>query len=135
MSSGFYTCLVPRRKKLGMADVIPRPDDKAFGLKLKEIRKRQGVSQIDLARSLGIHQSLISQYECGYLRLHGSLIVRLAHALQTTPDEILSAEINPDSGGTLDRRFVRRLLKVNKLSRHQQKLLLGSIDAFLSKVS
>jgi len=115
--------------------VIPTPDEKAFGLKLKEIRKRRGVSQGELARRLGIHQSLISQYECGYLRLHGALLVRLAQALQTTPDEILSAEINPDRGGTLDRRFVRRLLKVNKLSRHQQKLLLGSIDAFLSKVS
>ena len=111
------------------------PDDKAFGMRLKEIRKRRGVSQVDLARKLGIHQSLISQYECGYLRLHGSLIVRLASALQTTPDEILAVEANPDSGGTLDRRFVRRLLKVNQLSRHQQKLLLGSIDAFLSRVS
>jgi transcriptional regulator with XRE-family HTH domain len=126
---------VPRKKTTEAPEVIPLPDDKAFGMRLQEIRKRRGVSQGDLARQLGIHQSLISQYERGYLRLHGALIVRLARALQTTPDEILSVESNPDSGGTLDRRFVRRLLKVNKLSRHQQKLLLGSIDAFLSKVS
>jgi transcriptional regulator with XRE-family HTH domain len=126
---------VARKKKAETPEVVPMPDDKAFGMRLKEIRKRRGVSQVDLARKLGIHQSLISQYECGYLRLHGSLIVRLANALQTTPDEILAVEANPDSGGTLDRRFVRRLLKVNQLSRHQQKLLLGSIDAFLSRVS
>jgi transcriptional regulator with XRE-family HTH domain len=126
---------VARTKKAATLEAVAMPDEKAFGMKLKEIRKRRGVSQVDLARKLGIHQSLISQYECGYLRLHGSLIVRLAQALQTTPDEILSVKANPDSGGTLDRRFVRRLLKVNQLSRHQQKLLLGSIDAFLSKVS
>ena len=36
---------------------------------------------------------------------------------------------------TLDRRFVRRLRKLDKLSAHEKKLLLGTIDAFLSKVS
>ena len=54
------------------------PDDKAFGRRLQDIRKRRGLSQVDVARRLGIHQSLISQYERGYLRLHGALLVRLA---------------------------------------------------------
>ena len=89
------------------------------------------------AQRLGIHQSLISQYECGYLRLHGALLVRLAQALQTTPDEILAVKEIPSNGDEhpIDRRFLRRLKKVDKLSAHQQKLLLGTIDAFLSKVS
>jgi hypothetical protein len=30
------------------------------------------------------------QYECGYLRLHGALLLRLARVLQTTSDEILA---------------------------------------------
>ena len=125
------------RRKAQSAEVIPLPDDKAFGRRLKEIRKRQGVSQVDLAQRLGIHQSLISQYERGYLRLHGALLVRLAQALQTTPDEILTVREIPSNGDEhpIDRRFLRRLKKVDKLSAHQQKLLLGTIDAFLSKVS
>jgi transcriptional regulator with XRE-family HTH domain len=125
------------RKKAQSDEVIPLPDDKAFGKRLKEIRKRRGVSQVDLAQKLGIHQSLISQYECGYLRLHGALLIRLAQALQTTPDEILAAkEIRADGDEpAIDRRFLRRLKKVDKLSAHDKKLLLGTIDAFLSKVS
>ena len=117
--------------------MIPLPDDKAFGARLKEIRKRRGVTQVDLAQRLGIHQSLISQYERGSVRLHGALIVRFAQALQTTPDEILTAQTTPegDNGHTSDRRFVRRLRKIDKLSPHQKKILLGTIDAFLSKVS
>lgn len=111
------------------------PDDKAFGQRLKEIRKRRGVSQVDLARRLGIHQSLISQYECGYLRLHGALLVRLAQALQTTPDEILAVKAPQGDDQALDRRFLRRLRQLDKLSPHQKKILLGTIDAFLSKVS
>lgn len=101
---------------------------------LQEIRKRRGLSQVEVAERLGIHQSLISQYERGYLRLHGALLVRLAQVLKTTPDEILTLRSARGSGEgrTLDRRFLRRLQKIDKLSAHQKKLLLGTIDAFLS---
>ena len=136
MSRLFYTWPVARKKPKS-TEVIPLPDDKAFGKRLKEIRKRHAVSQVDLAQRLGIHQSLISQYERGYLRLHGALLVRLAQALQTTPDEILAVKEIPSNGDEhpIDRRFLRRLKKVDRLTAHDQKLLLGTIDAFLSKVS
>jgi transcriptional regulator with XRE-family HTH domain len=134
MSSPSYTWLV---KKTIESPPVPLPDDKAFGLRLQEIRKRRGLSQVEVAEKLGIHQSLISQYERGYLRLHGALLVRLAQVLKTTPDAILAVkEFAPDGeSGTLDRRFVRRLQRLDKLSAHQKKILLGTIDAFLSKVS
>jgi transcriptional regulator with XRE-family HTH domain len=134
LSRHFYTWPVAR-KKAESAEVVPLPDDKAFGKRLKEIRKRRGVSQVDLAQKLGIHQSLISQYECGHIRLHGALLVRLALALQTTPDEILAVKTAPGDEQPLDRRFLRRLKKLDRLSPHQKKILLGTIDAFLSKVS
>jgi transcriptional regulator with XRE-family HTH domain len=135
MSSPSYTWLV--KKTTEAADPVPLPDDKAFGLRLQEIRKRRGLSQVEVALKLGIHQSLISQYERGYLRLHGALLVRLAQVLKTTPDAILAVkQFAPDSqSATLDRRFVRRLQRLEKLSAHQKKILLGTIDAFLTKVS
>lgn len=123
--------------KASAAPTIPLPDDKAFGTRLQEIRKRRGLSQVELAQRLGIHQSLISQYERGYLRLHGALLVRLAQALKTTPDEILALKTSQGNGSphSIDRRFLRRLQKLDKLSPRDKKLLLGTIDAFLSKVS
>jgi transcriptional regulator with XRE-family HTH domain len=111
------------------------PEHHAFGNRLKEIRKRRGLSQVELAARLGLHQSLISQYERGYLRLHGALLVRLAQALDTTPDEILGGAATTTKETPLDRRFLRRLKRVEKLSPHQQKILLGTIDAFIAKVS
>jgi transcriptional regulator with XRE-family HTH domain len=136
MSSASYTWLV-RKATTQAPPQVPLPDDKAFGKRLQEIRKRRGLSQVEVADRLGIHQSLISQYERGYLRLHGALLVRLAEALKTTPDEILAVKKARGNGDdqTLDRRFVRRLRKIDKLTAHEKKLLLGTIDAFLSKVS
>ena len=135
-SRAFYAWSVAKKKEAKRLEAIPTLDDKAFGKRLQEIRKRRGVSQVALGRILGLHQSLISQYERGYVRLHGSLIVRLALALQTSPDEILAAETPENTvSQTSDRRFIRRLDKIDKLSPHQKKILLGTIDAFLSKVS
>jgi transcriptional regulator with XRE-family HTH domain len=116
--------------------VVPVPDDKAFGLRLQAIRKRRQMSQVEVAQQLGIHPSMVSQYERGYLRLHGALLVRMAAVLKTTPDEILAVKELPGTDEPpIDRRFLRRLKKVDKLSAHDKKLLLGTIDAFLSKVS
>jgi len=125
-----------RKKVAGAPKVVPMPDDKAFGVRLQQIRKRRGLSQVEVAQRLGIHPSLISQYERGYLRLHGALLVRFAQILVTTPDEILSVKTprESDSDG-VDRRFLRRLRKIGRLSDHDKRLLLGTIDAFLSKVS
>jgi hypothetical protein len=53
----------------------------------------------------------------------------------TAPDEILSAKAPPDDGYGVDRRFLRRLRKIDRLSDHDKQLLLGTIDAFLAKVS
>lgn len=125
------------RKAASSPQVVPVPDDKAFGRRLQEIRKRRGLSQVELAQRLGIHQSLISQYERGYLRLHGALLVRLAQALKSSPDEILAIKEISGNGDTqaTDRRFVRRLQRIDRLTPHQKKILLGTIDAFLSKAS
>ena len=74
----------------------------------------------------------------GYLRLHGALVVRLAAVLDTTPDQILSTKDLDDTEPeqpTIDRRFLCRLEKISRLSAHEKKLLLGTINAFLSKVS
>jgi transcriptional regulator with XRE-family HTH domain len=125
------------RRVASSPQVVPVPDDKAFGRRLQEIRKRRGLSQVELAQRLGIHQSLISQYERGYLRLHGALLVRLAQALKSSPDEILAIKEVGGNGDSqaIDRRFLRRLQRIDRLTPHQKKILLGTIDAFLSKAS
>src|SRR5512145_880565 len=116
-----------RKKVAGAPKVVPMPDDKAFGARLQEIRKRRQMSQVEVAQRLGIHPSLVSQYERGYLRLHGALLVRMGEVLKTTPDEILAVSQIRSNGDEhpIDRRFLRRLKQVDKLSSHDKKLLLG----------
>ena len=109
-------------------------DEKRIAETLRALRKRRGLTQVEIAERLGISQSLYSEYERGALRLHGGLVAGLAKALRASADEILCLKASKN-GEPHDQRFVRRLKKIDQLSRRDKQILLGTIDAFLSKVS
>ena len=114
----------------------PSPiEEKVIGRRLTELRKRRGLTQVALAEKLGMTQPLLSRYERGELRLHGALIATFAKALKAKPEKILGLEDLEETGYITDRRFASRLQKIDKLSKRDKDLLLGTIDAFLSRVS
>lgn len=100
--------------------------------RLRELRKRAGKTQVQLAKELGMHQSVLSRYERGELRVHGSLVATFAKTLKARPDEILGFKpIKGGNGVVNDHRFVRRLQLIGKLSKRDKEVLLRSIDTFL----
>lgn len=137
MSSTFYThrqedaLTVPGTSKTFVAPI----DEKAIGKRLRDLRKRQGMTQAELAAELGVNQSAVSDYEKGVVRIHAAMLVALAKALKASADQILGLEKGKDTGHAPDRKFLRRIEKLHQLSRRDQQSILGTIDAFLSKVS
>jgi transcriptional regulator with XRE-family HTH domain len=111
-------------------------DEGTIGRRIRELRKRQGMTQAELARELGVNQSAVSDYEKGVVRIHAALLAALATVLKSSADEILGLARQPSKRGPApDRRFLRRIEKLHQLSRRDQQSILGTIDAFLSKVS
>lgn len=110
-------------------------DDKAISRRLAEIRRSRGLTQVDLAAKLGLNQPLVSQYERGEIRMHGSLVAAFAKALRVSSDELLGLQPSKGNGLPKDRRFLRRLEKIESLSRRDKQALLRTIDRFLSGAS
>jgi hypothetical protein len=67
--------------------------------------------------------------------MRAGLIAGLARMLHTSADEILCLKAAKHSGAPHGHRFLRRLEKMEKLSKTDKHVLLKTIDAFLSKVS
>jgi transcriptional regulator with XRE-family HTH domain len=109
------------------------PKDADFGERLKNLRKRGGLTQKELAAKLGLHPSLIAQYEGGYIRLHAGLIVRLCRALHATPNELLGVEAIKGERLTKNRRLLHRLKRVDELAPADQRSLLRYLDALLNR--
>lgn len=62
---------------------------KKLGDNLKRIRTEKGLSQTDVANSLGVSRGFVSNIESGKRNPTLSTITRLANAVGVTPDELL----------------------------------------------
>lgn len=106
-------------------------DEQTIARRLRELRKRRGLTQVELAGKVGIDQTLLSTYERGTVRIHGAMVAALAKALRTTTDELLGVKESKENGAIKDRRFLRRLEQIDRLPRRKKDALLTTIDAFL----
>lgn len=104
-----------------------------LGERVARLRKEKGLTQVELAKALGVAQPIVSKYESGELRLHGELIIRLAELLDVSTDELLGLEKKPRAGLPKDRRLVRRLQAFDKLPKRDRDALTRTLDAFLSR--
>ncbi len=63
---------------------------KLFGMRLRELRLAQGVSQEKLAEKAGLHRNYVGILERAQQSPSLDAICRLAHALKTKPADLLS---------------------------------------------
>lgn len=110
---------------------VPAVDEKAIGRRLSEIRKRRGKTQTDVAAALGVDQSLISAYERGAVRPNAPILAGLAIFLRTSSDQILGLKELEQDGLFKDRRFIRRMERIEKLPKRAKQALIKTIDTFL----
>lgn len=105
-------------------------DDGTRGIarRLAEIRKARGMSQKELSDRLGISQPIVSDYEHGTLRIHGELLLKLAHILGVSADEILGLKPLRDLPRAQPRKLVKRFRAVQDLPPKEQQKVLDHID-------
>ncbi|MGH9461942.1 MAG: helix-turn-helix domain-containing protein [Vicinamibacteria bacterium] len=109
---------------------------KEIAQRLRDARRRRGMTQVELAARLGTNQTYVSSVERASRGLTVQQLVRLCRALRISPEEILrETKQSKDNGAISDRRFLRRLQKIDGLSKRQKENLLGTIDAFLKSAN
>jgi transcriptional regulator with XRE-family HTH domain len=114
-------------------DPLTEEGARAIGERLARLRKERGITQVEMAELLGASQGNVSDYERGEVRLHGELLVKLARILKVSADEILGLDASPPRRAPRDRRLLRRLQDVDRLSKRDREALLRTLDAFLAK--
>jgi len=64
-------------------------ESEKLGNNLKRIRTKKGITQGDIARSLGVSRGFVSNIENGKTNPTLATIARLANAIRVTSDELL----------------------------------------------
>lgn len=67
-------------------------DFRAIGNKLFAIRKRAGLTQLEVAEAAGLSDRTYADIERGTVNMRLETILRICQTLHITPDEILTAE-------------------------------------------
>jgi transcriptional regulator with XRE-family HTH domain len=108
-------------------------DEKTIARRLRDIRRRRGLTQTEVAKQLGIDQTLVSNYERGAARLHGALVAGFAKTLRVSADEILGLKDSAPKNGATNGRLLRRLLRIEELSPSDRKAVLKFLSALLDR--
>jgi transcriptional regulator with XRE-family HTH domain len=121
---------MPRKRTLK----LPPLDygNETVGQRLARIRKQRGLTQVQLAKEMGLIQSLVSDYETNRLRLSADMAVRFALALSVSTDELLHPKTKKKSAPKkTSLKVVRRMEEIEKLPPRQQAFVLSALDSIL----
>jgi transcriptional regulator with XRE-family HTH domain len=102
---------------------------KEIGRKIQKAREEQGMTQIDLARALGITQAALSNYELGKRRLYLHKIEEIARLLRKNIDYFVPstetyARANPHDASGSTQRIISRIEQLDENG-------LGQVSAYL----
>jgi len=105
---------------------------KAFGVRVKELRKQFHWTQKELANRVDIRHQLLNKYESGQHIPPADTLIRLAEALKTSVDYLLTGnpvEDSPLANSTLFKRFQA----LEKFNEEDRTTVINVIDAIIAK--
>jgi transcriptional regulator with XRE-family HTH domain len=105
-----------------------------FGVRLAELRKRAGYTQVELAEELGTSQRMIAYYESRSIA-PTALLPAIARALKITVDELLGTtpikrKKEPKPRNT---RLHRRIAQIEQLGAKEKRQVLQFIDTMIER--
>jgi transcriptional regulator with XRE-family HTH domain len=106
----------------------PLPVTQTFGARIAALRKKRGLTQIELAKLIGIDNVLVSHYERNRLHMNEEMITRFALALKVSTDEPLGLKKTKSTTPEISLRFVKRLLVIETFPEAQKKRILRNLD-------
>jgi transcriptional regulator with XRE-family HTH domain len=105
-----------------------------FSDRLKDLRKRKGISQGELAELIEVHFTQVSRYERGETKPNAEAMTKLAKALDTTVDFLMNGttdDVVKDAG--LEKELISRFKEVQDLETEEKKTVLSLMDAYIAK--
>lgn len=114
-------------------------EDRSFfvklGKRISEMRRRQPLTQMELADLLGVSYQTTNSFEHGTRRVPVSMLPRLADVLEVSIEELVSgtAHKTAQKRGPVS-KLDQQIEAVRRLPRTKQKFVMDMIDTVLAQV-
>ncbi|ROZ61488.1 helix-turn-helix domain-containing protein [Ramlibacter sp. WS9] len=108
---------------------------KLLGSRIAQLRKAQGLTQVQLAEALEISQQVVASYEIGRRRIPVSMLPDLARALAVGLDELLGETAKARAKRGPAPVLARHMERISALPKPRQKLMIQVIESMLASPS
>ncbi len=105
---------------------------KAFGLRLKELRKLKRWTQKELANQIDIRFAQLNKYECGMHIPPIGKLVQLSDTLGVTLDYLITGD-RDQIQSLHNMRLIERLQELESFDSDDQEIIIKMIDAMIVK--
>jgi len=106
---------------------------KVLGSRVALLRKELGLTQVQLAETLGISQQMVASYEVGRRRIPVSMLPSLAHALKVQTDALLGNEIKAKAKRGPAPKWQQQIEAIAQLPKAQQRFVSQVLDTVLAQ--
>lgn len=112
-------------------------EERAFfaqlGSRIAQLRKDQGITQVQLAEQLGVSQQTITAYEVGRRRIQVSALPTIAKTLRVPIEDLLNASTKTASKRGPASKLQQQLEQISRLPKAQQKFVSQMLDTVLQQ--
>jgi transcriptional regulator with XRE-family HTH domain len=103
-----------------------------FKDRIKQARTKKGLSQGDLAKTIHVHVTNISRYERGENRPTSDVLSKLAGALDTTVDFLMSGSLHDQADTEInDKELLSQFKRAEHLPQEKKRLVKEFLESFL----
>jgi transcriptional regulator with XRE-family HTH domain len=111
-------------------------DEKAFfvqlGSRIAQLRKEQGITQVQLAEWLDVSQQTVNAYEVGRRRMAVSALPVIAKLLGVSLEELIGEPLKPGKRGPTP-KLQQQMERIHQLPKAQQKFVIKMLEGVLSQ--
>ena len=107
----------------------------SFGEKLKELRRKMGLSQDALGEKIGIHGRHVGKYEVGKALPNADTVIKIAKLFNVSIDYLLlDEESNPTPAMKIsDKDLLENFAKISKFEEKEKDTVKSLLEAFIAK--
>lgn len=120
-----------------VAPVALSKQERAFfaqlGARIAQLRKEQGMTQVQLAELLGVSQQTITAYEVGRRRIQVSALPVIATALGVAVEAFLGDEPKAAAKRGPAPKLQQQMDRIGRLPKAQQRFVMQVLDSVLAQ--
>lgn len=107
---------------------------KALGVRIAELRKDSSITQVQLAKTMGVSQQTVASWEVGRRGVPVSVLPALARTLGVSVETLIGEKTQPAKRGPTP-KLQQQVERLSRLPKAKQRVVMEMLEGLLSQAA